>query len=95
MEPHFRRLYVLVSCCTANQYTESTSTFLRFQTHERILRFNKSKIKTENTFNGNHFEIEVNLGLDEVAKILFWVLFQICDQCFNPYTANYVYLRFS
>ena len=36
--------------------------FLRFQTAERVLRVNKSKITDENTLNGDHFEIEGNHG---------------------------------
>ena len=34
--------------------------FLGFQTEERLLRVNKSKITGENTFNGDHFDIEGN-----------------------------------
>ena len=34
--------------------------FLRFQTEERVLTVNKSKITGENTFNEDHFEIEIN-----------------------------------
>ena len=34
--------------------------FLRFQTGERILKVNKSKITVKNTFNGDHFETEGN-----------------------------------
>ena len=34
--------------------------FLRFQTKERDLRVNKSKITGENTFNRDQFEIEGN-----------------------------------
>ena len=58
--------------------------FLRFQTKERILRVNKSKITCENTFNGDHFEIEGNHGSSKDEKLLFWVFLQTCDQCFNP-----------
>ena len=44
----------------ANQYSEITSIFLRFQTEERILRVNKSEITGENAFNGDLLEIEDN-----------------------------------
>ena len=58
--------------------------FLRFQTGERVLRVNKSKITGENTFNGDHFEIEGNHESSKDEKTLFWVFLQICDPCFNP-----------
>ena len=48
-------------------------------------RFNKSKITGENTFNGDHFEIEDNHELSKDEKSLFWVFLQICDPCFNLY----------
>ena len=69
--------------------------FLRFQTEERVLRVNKSKITGENTFNGNDFEIEGNHESSKDEKTLFWVFLQICYPCFNTYTAKYIYLRFS
>ena len=71
------------------------ASFLRFQTEEGVLRVNKSQITGENTFNGDHFEIEGNHGSSKYEKTLFWVFLQICDQCFNPQTAKYVSLRFS
>ena len=78
------RLNVLVCCCTAHQYTESTSTSFRLQIAECILRVNKSKITGENTFNGDHFDIGDNHGSSKNEKILFWVFLQICDQCLRP-----------
>ena len=80
----------MASTCTSFAAVQQTSTlnlpafFLRFQTEERILRVNKSKITDENPFNGDHFEIEDNHGSIKDEKALFWVVFQICDQCFNP-----------
>ena len=71
-------------------FAQQTSTlklpafFLRIQTEERVLRVNKSKITGENTFNGDHFEIEGKHGLSKDEKTLFWVLLQIFDQCFDP-----------
>ena len=38
------RLNVLVSCCAAIQYSESTGVFLRFQTKERVLRVKVNSI---------------------------------------------------
>ena len=64
------RLHDLVFCCAANQFTDFTCTFLRFQTEERILRYNKSKITGENTYNGDHFQIGDNDGSSKDNKIL-------------------------
>ena len=71
VEPDFWRLHVLVCCCAANQYTEITDIFLRFQTEEHILRVNKSKITGKNTFNGDHFEFEGNHGKVKTKKFCF------------------------
>ena len=73
-----------VCYCTANQCSEITSFFFIFQTEEWVLRVNKSEITGENTFNGDHFEIEGNHESIKDEKTLFWVFLQICDQCFNP-----------
>ena len=58
--------------------------FLRFQTEERVLRAVKSKITDENTFNGDHFEIEVNRDSRKDENTLLWVFLQIWYPCFNP-----------
>ena len=58
--------------------------FLRFQTEERILMVKKGEITGENTFNGDHFEIETNHGSSKYEKTLLWVFLQNCDQCINP-----------
>ena len=58
--------------------------YLRLQIEEHILRVNKSKINGENTFNGDHFEIEGNHALRKDEKTLFWVFLMICVQCYNP-----------
>ena len=68
--------------------------FLRFQSKQRVLTVNKSKITGENTFNVDHFEIETNHGSSKDEKTFFWVFLQICDQCVNPQTPKLVYLRF-
>ena len=52
--------------------------FWRFQTEERVLRVSKSKITGENTFNGDHFEIEGNHESSKDEKTLFGVFLQIC-----------------
>ena len=39
-----------------------------FQTEERVLRVNKSKITGGNSFNGNHFNIEGNHGSSKEKK---------------------------
>ena len=52
------RLNILVCCRTANQYSEITSIFLRFQTEERVLRVNKSEIAGENNLMEIFFETE-------------------------------------
>ena len=57
MKRDFWRRHILVSCCAANQYTEVTCIFLRFQTKEHVLRVNKSKITRENTFDEDNFHI--------------------------------------
>ena len=54
----------------SNGYTEVTETFLRFQTQECILRVNKSKITSENTFIGDRFKIGNNHGSGKVEKAL-------------------------
>ena len=56
----------------------------RFQTEERILRVNKTKITDENAFNRNNFGTEGNHKSSNDEKILFWVFLEICDSCFNP-----------
>ena len=58
--------------------------FLRFQTEERVLRAVKSKITDENTFNVDHFEIEVNRDSRKDENTLLWVFLQIWYPCFNP-----------
>ena len=58
--------------------------FFRFQTKERVLRVNKTKITGENTFNGDYFDIESNHESSEDEITLFWVFLQSCDPCFNP-----------
>ena len=63
--------FTSVCCCAINQYTEIRGIFLRFQTEEHVLRINKSKISSENTFNRNHFEIEDNHGSSKDKKALF------------------------
>ena len=57
---------------------------LRFETEERNLRVNKSKISGQNTFNGNHFGDEGNHRSSKNEKFLFLAFLQFCDQCFNP-----------
>ena len=66
----------------------------KFQREEHVRRVNKSEITGENSFNGDHFEIEGNHESSQDEKTLFWVFLQIRDQSFNPYTAKYVYLDF-
>ena len=53
---------------------------MRFQTEERVPRVNESKINGENTFNGDHFEIESNHGSRKNKKVLLWVFLQIRDK---------------
>ena len=67
---------------------------MSFQTEERVVRVNKGKITCENTFNGDHFEIEGNHESGEDEGILFLVFLQIFDLCFNPWIWKFVYLRF-
>ena len=45
---------------------------------------NKSKITGENTFNGDHFQVEGNHKPSKDEKTLFWVFLQICYRYFNP-----------
>ena len=49
----------------------------------RALRVNETKITSQNTFNGDDFGTESNHESNKDEKTLFWVLLQICDQCFN------------
>ena len=42
-------------------------------------RVNKSKITGENTFNVDHFEIEVNHGSSKDEKIFWGIFLQIRD----------------
>ena len=59
--------------------------FQKCQSEERVLRVNKSKITGENTFNGDHFEIQGNHESSKDEKTLFCVFLQICDRCFKGY----------
>ena len=68
---------------------------LKLQSKEGFLRVTKSKITGENTFKGDNFEVGGNHEFNKGEKSLFLVLLQICDNCFNPSTAKYIYLRFS
>ena len=63
---------------------EITAFFLRFQTKQRVLRVNKSEITGENTFDGDHFEIEANHDSSQDKETLFLPFLQICDQSLNP-----------
>ena len=47
-------------------------------------------------FKRDHFGLEGKLLFSgfEDQKILFWVLLQICNQCFNTYITKDVYLHF-
>ena len=45
--------------------------FWRFQTKERVLKVNKSKITGKNTFNGYHFDIEGDHESSKDKKTLF------------------------
>ena len=58
--------------------------FWSFQTEERVLRVNKSKITGENAFNGGLFEVEDNHESSKDEKIWFYIFFQICYPCFHP-----------
>ena len=49
-----------------------------------VLRVNKSGITGENTFNGDHFDIEANHDSINDEQTLFQAFLRICDQCFNP-----------
>ena len=69
--------------------------FLRFQTEGCVLKVNKSKVTGEFTFNGDHFEIKGSHRSSKEGKTLFYVVLQIFDRCFNPYTAKEAHLRFS
>ena len=67
--------------------------FQRFQTEERVLRVNESKITDENIFNGGYFETESKDESNNDEKIWFWVFLQICDPCFPLRPQNmYIYV---
>ena len=68
--------------------------YQRFQTEEGALRLVEAKVTTENASNGYHFRSEGNHEYSNNEKTFFWYFLEICDQCFNPQTAKYVYLRF-
>ena len=61
---------------------------MRFIKEKQVPRVNKSKITGQSTFNGDHFGISGNHGSSKDEKVLFSVILQICDQCFNPYLAT-------
>ena len=65
---------------TRNQYSENDVIFLRFQIEEHVLRVAKSEITDENTFKGDHFEIEARGDLINDEETLFCVFLQICDR---------------
>ena len=67
--------------------------FFSFETKELVLRLNKNEVTSENAFNGNLFEIEDDHEQTKDEKIWFYVLLKICYQCFNRYTAKYLYLK--
>ena len=80
-EADFCSLLVLVCCCAASQYSGNNGIFLEFF---GVLRVNKSEITGENTFDGDHFEIEANHDSSQDKETLFLLFLQICDQCLNP-----------
>ena len=94
-----RELFGVYLCQFAAEQQTSTLTlpefFLRLQSEEGVLAVNKSKIIGENTFNGDHFQIEGNHGSSKSEETLLWIFLQICDYCFNHQIAKYVYLRSS
>ena len=64
--------------------TKKLQTFVFiFQTEERILRVNKSKNTSENTFSVDDFDIDGNHASSKSEKSLFWVFLQIFDQWLN------------
>ena len=65
------RVTVLVSCCVANQYRETTDLSFTFQTKKRIQRVNKGKINRESASNGDFFEIEDNHESSKDGKSRF------------------------
>ena len=54
--------------------------FLEIRNVGWTLKLNKSKITGENTFTGDHFEIEGNHGSNKDAEVFLWVFLQTCDQ---------------
>ena len=76
--------------------TVKLSTFFsRFESEERVLRANKSKITCKKTFDGDDLGTEGNHGLSKHKKSLFGVFSQIYDYCFNTHTPKQIYLCFS
>ena len=69
--------------------------FMRFQSHDRISRVKKSKITSQNTFNGYNFHVKGNHESIKNEKTLFQVFLQNIKSCFNLQTAKFVYLCFS
>ena len=56
---------------------EITAFYLIYETEEHVLRVNKSEITGENSFNGDHFEIETKYYWNKDEGPLFWVFLQI------------------
>ena len=52
------RLHILACCCAAKKYCDIPAFYSRYQTKERFLRVNKSKIAAEKAFNEDYFDIE-------------------------------------
>ena len=61
---------------------------LSFHTEKHVLRVKKSEISSENDFNGDVFEFEDNHESSKLEKSSFYVFFEICYPCFNPWTAK-------
>ena len=76
----FSRVHVLVCFSGANQYCKIIDIFfffffffflfLKFETKERLIRVNISKIISENTFIGDHFEFEGSYRSSKEKKAL-------------------------
>ena len=65
----------LESTCTRFLlHSEITGIFLRSQTEERVLSVDRNQITGENTFNGDHCEIEGNHESSKDEKV-FWGYF--------------------
>ena len=91
----FWLLNAAVFCCAANQYSEVTNIFSKFEKRVPGLRVNDIKRDTENASNWDDFGFGVNSESRCHERALLGVFIENIDLYFNPGTADNVGLCLS